>query len=158
MALTGYLEFEDIKGESRRAGHEDQIEVFGASWSVAQAGSASMGSGRTRSSAQVSDWTFMKFMDASSPYLALSCMQGKSFDKIVFYAQKSSGDEHLDYLTITMEKCVITGYSMSAGGDDLIAENLSISCEKVNILYVVQAEDHSAGDEHEVEYHIVEGA
>jgi type VI secretion system secreted protein Hcp len=105
----------------------------------------------------------MKWYDASSPYIALACMQGKGFDEIVFMARKDSGDAHLDYLTVTMKNCIITSYAMSqahgeSDTDDMINETLSFSCEKICVKYVVQADDHSAGNEHEIEYDVAAGA
>jgi type VI secretion system secreted protein Hcp len=163
MAFTGYLKVPDIDGESKRADHEGEIDVYGVHWQVAQSSSASTGSGRTRGRAHVSDFTCMKWYDASSPYIALACMQGKAFDEIVFMARKDSGDAHLDYLTVTMTNCIITSYAMSqahgeSDTDDMINETVSFSCEKINVKYVVQADDHSAGDEHEIEYDVVAGA
>ena len=156
--ITGYLEVPDVPGESRRAEHEDQIDIHDVSWGVSRPASSALGSGRTQSSAHISDFTFSKYFDASSTYLSLATMQGKSFDEIVFYARKDSGDAHLDYLKITMTNCVFTNFSMSSAGSDastqLISETLSIACEKLNIVYTVQADDHSAGDEHEIEYDI----
>jgi type VI secretion system secreted protein Hcp len=39
----------------------------------------------------------------------------------------------------------------------MITEEVCLSCETINIKYVKQAGDHSAGDEFEVEYDIVAG-
>ena len=161
--FTGYLKIPDIDGESKRAEHEGEIDCFGCSWGVSQASSSSVGSGRTRGRASVADFTCSKYYDAASPYLALACMQGKSFDECVFTARKDSGDVHLDYLKVTMTNCVISSYNMATqGGEEdgsgLIGEQVSISCETINILYTVQADDHSAGDEHEIEFDIVAGA
>ncbi len=163
MAFTGYLKIDDIKGESKRAEHEDEIDVYGVQWSVAQSSSSATGSGRTRGRAHVSDFTCMKWYDAASPYLALACMQGKSFPEIVFSARKDSGEAHLDYLTVTLTNCIVSSYTMSqASGesdtDDMINESVSFSCEKIAVKYTVQADDHSAGDEHEIEYDIVAAA
>lgn len=160
MAFTGYLKIEEIKGESKRADHEDEIDVFGVYFGAYQNSSAATGSGRSRGRASVSDLIVYKWMDASSPYLALACMQGKSFAEIVLMARKDSGDAHLDYLQITMTNCIISKYQMSQkapedGGQDMVVEDVSISFEKVKYKYVVQADDHSAGDEHEVEYDVV---
>lgn len=162
MAFTGYLKIEDIKGESKRADHEDEIDCFGAEWRVAQSTSSSTGSGRTRSRAQISDFTVHKWMDAASPYLALACMQGKSFPEIVFMARKDSGDAHLDYLQVTMKDCLISGYQMAQktledAAGDMVAETVTISFEKMTFKYVVQATDHSKGDEHEIEFDTVAG-
>ncbi|WP_149141254.1 Hcp family type VI secretion system effector [Gemmobacter caeruleus] len=160
MAFTGYLKIEGIDGESRRAEHEGEIDVFGVSFEASQSSSASVGSGRTRGRATLSDFTFFKWFDAASPYLALACARGKSFSEIVFTARKDSGDAHLDYLIITLTNCIISGYSMSQNAPEdsspeLISERIGVSYEKVAIKYVVQADDHSKGDEHEVEYDLV---
>ncbi len=162
MAFTGYLKIEGIDGESKRADHEGEIDCFGVGWSVVQSSSAATGSGRTRGRAKINDFTFYKWMDAASPYLALACMQGKSFEEIVFMARKDSGEAHLDYLEVTLKKCIITSYQMSqtseeVEGNDMIKEEINISFEEVKYKYVVQADDHSAGDEHEVEYDLVAG-
>ncbi|MGP3698897.1 Hcp family type VI secretion system effector [Rhodobacter sp. NSM] len=160
MAFTGYLKIEDIKGESKRADHEEEIDAFGVSWQVEQASSAATGSGRTRGRAKVGDFRLKKWMDASSVYIALACMQGKSFPEIIFMARKDSGEAHLDYLQVTLKNCIISSYSMAQdapeeSGHDMIAEDVAISFDAITYKYVVQADDHSAGDEHEIEYDVV---
>ncbi|QRZ14440.1 type VI secretion system tube protein Hcp (plasmid) [Paracoccus methylovorus] len=159
MAFTGYLKIDGIDGESRRAEHEGEIDIWGADLKAEQKSSAATGSGRVRGRATVSDLTLYKWYDAASPYLALACMQGKAFPEIVFVARKDSGDAHLDYLTITMTNCLISSYSMTqntpAPETDTIGEQVGISFEKIAIKYVVQADDHSKGDEHEVEYDLM---
>lgn len=163
MAFTGYLKIEGIDGESKRADHEGEIDCFGVEWSVAQSSSAATGSGRTRGRAKINDFTFHKWMDAASPYLALACMQGKAFEEIVFMARKDSGEAHLDYLVVTLKKCIITSYQMAQSseeeeGSDMVKEAVAVSFEEITYKYVVQADDHSAGDEHEVEYNVVAAA
>jgi type VI secretion system secreted protein Hcp len=160
MAFTGYLKVEGIDGESKRADHEGEIDCFGIEFSANQLSSSSVGSGRTRGRATLSDFTFHKWMDAASPYLMLSCAKGKSFAEIVFTVRKDSGDAHLDYLIITLTNCIISGYKMKqsateAANQEMIAEEIAVSYEKLNFKYVVQADDHSKGDEHEVEYDLV---
>lgn len=162
MGITGYLEIAEIPGESLRAEHEGQIDVHGAHWQIAQKSGTSMGSGLTQARAEVGSLTVHKWYDAASAYLAHSSMRGTSFPEMIFYARKDSGEAHLDYLTITMTNCIISGYEMENDGSDsdiqMISERVSIAFEKVKILYTVQAEDGSAGDEHEIEYDIVAGA
>lgn len=166
MAITGYLEFEDIKGESQRSDHEEQVDVHGCKWHVRQRSSAATGSGRTQARSEVGGMTFYKWYDASSPYLALTAMKGSNLKTVKFYARKDSGDVHLDYLTIKMDNCIITEYEMlnvpgmaaTEGQDEglvqSIEERLTLSFENIDILYKLQKEDHSTGDEHEVEYDI----
>lgn len=162
MAITGYLLVPDIAGESKRADHEDEIDVHGLQWSIQQSERTSTGRGRTQSRAKVDNLVITKFTDASSPYLALASMQGKSFDKLVLSVRKDSGDAHLDYLVITLTNCQIAGFDMEAGPPNhdgsLITERVAISFERVAMKYTVQADDHSAGDEHEIEFDIAAGA
>lgn len=160
MAFTGYLKIEGIDGESKRADHEGEIDCFGVSFSAQQMSSSSVGSGRTRGRATLSDFTFNKWYDTASPYLALACAKGKSFEEIVFTVRKDSGDAHLDYLIITLKNCIISSYQMTQNApeessNELISETIAISYEKLTIKYTVQADDHSKGDEHEVEYDLV---
>jgi len=160
MAFTGYLKIEGIDGESKRADHEGEIDCFGVKFEARQSSSSSVGSGRTRGRATLSEFTFYKWLDSASPYLMLACAKGKSFGEIVFTVRKDSGDAHLDYLVITLENCIIAVYQMAQNAPEdasaeLIAEEIGISYEKVTFKYVVQADDHSAGDEHEVEYDLV---
>jgi len=160
MALSGYLKIDDIQGESQRADHEDEIDVYGVHWKVERATSSAR-SGRARSRARVDSLTCYKETDASSPYLALACLQGKSFDEMVLTVRKDSGDAHLDYLIITMENVMVSGFEMLNDGtnvdDEALAEQVALTFEKLTYKYTVQADDHSAGDEHEVEFDIAAG-
>lgn len=159
MPMTGYMKLPDIAGESRRDGHEEEIDIMSIDWNMAQASNMQIGSGRTSSRATVNPIGITKIYDASSPYLALACMQGKSFDEVVISFRQDSGDAHLDYLIITLTNVVISSYSLNgtAMGEE-INDAISLSFETVNVKYTVQADDHSSGDEHEIEYDVSAGA
>jgi type VI secretion system secreted protein Hcp len=162
MAMSGYVKIEDIKGESKRADHEEEIDIHSIAWSIAQRSSASLGAGRTRGRAEISDVTVRKFTDAASPYLALAAMKGKSIPEIVIMARKDSGDAHLDYVKFTLSNAAVSSFRMLETGaetqEQMIEEEVAFTAEKIAMVYTVQADDHSAGDEHEVEYDIVAGA
>jgi type VI secretion system secreted protein Hcp len=148
----------DIGGESRRADHEGEIDITSIDWSMSQASNMQQGSGRTSSRAMINPVGITKVYDASSPYLSLACMQGKAFDEIVISFRQDSGEAHLDYLKITLTNVVISSYSLngSAMGEE-ISDAISFSFEKVKVLYTIQADDHSSGDEHEIEYDVSAG-
>ena len=160
MRLTGYVKIPDIAGESQHAEHEEEIDIHNIEWAIEQAAVAQVGRGRSQSRAQVDKLIIYKFLDASSVYLSLACMQGKSFDEIVIMVRKDSGDAHLDYLTITLSNVIISSYKVLGTTEDtqMLEEAVGFSCEKVNQKYIVQADDHSAGDEHETEFDIAAGA
>lgn len=168
MSFTGYALIPDIGGESQRADHEDEIDITDIMWSVEQAATSQIGRGRSRSRADVSSLYCKKFYDASSPYIALAAMQAKSFKDVVVTVRKDSGDAHLDYLIITMTNVIISRYEIEGVGritdaegvereGQELQESIGFAFENVKIKYVVQEEDHSAGDEHEVEFDIAAG-
>lgn len=159
MALSGNILIPDIAGESRRADHEDEIDIMSIDWSMSQASNMQQGSGRTSSRATVNPIGISKLYDASSPYLSLACMQGKAFDEVIISFRQDSGEAHLDYLKITLTNVVISSYSLngSAMGEE-ISDSFTLSFEEVKVIYSVQADDHSSGDEHEIEYNLSAGA
>jgi type VI secretion system secreted protein Hcp len=161
MPLTAYLKIGDIRGESQRADHEDEIDIHDMMWNIEQGSAAQVGKGRSRARAQISGLYLNKFVDASSAYLALACMQGKSFPDMILAVRKDSGEAHLDYLTITMENVLISKYEVLGVGaqedGQVIEEQIGLVFENVTYKYVVQEDDHSAGDEHEVTYDIAAG-
>lgn len=162
MPLTAYLKIGDIAGESQRVDHEDEIDIHDMTWNIEQGSAAQVGRGRSRARAQIDALLLKKFVDASSVYLALACMQGKSFPDMVLSLRKDSGEAHLDYLIITMENVTISKYEALGVGDkedgQMVEELLGLVFENVTYKYVVQADDHSAGDEHEITYDIAAGA
>ncbi|UOA28974.1 type VI secretion system tube protein Hcp [Pseudosulfitobacter sp. DSM 107133] len=161
MPLTAYLKIGDIAGESQRAEHEEEIDIHDIMWNIEQGSAAQVGKGRSRARAQVSAIMLKKFVDASSVYLALACMQGKSFPDMVLSVRKDSGEAHLDYLIITMENVTISKYEMLGVGAEedgqMVEEALGLVFENVTYKYTVQEDDHSAGGEHEITYDIAAG-
>ncbi len=161
MGLSGYLKIDDIDGESVRAGHEDEIDVHGVHWKIERAGALARLAGRSRARARVDSLTCFKRTDASSPYLALACLQGKSYPDAVLSLRKESGDASLDYLVITMENVMVAGFEMGNDGsdadDEQVTEQVAFRFENVTYKYTVQADDHSAGHEHEITYDIARG-
>ncbi|HWL56733.1 MAG TPA: type VI secretion system tube protein Hcp [Paracoccus sp. (in: a-proteobacteria)] len=152
---TGTLKVPKIKGESRLKGHEDEIDIDAVSFGVVQHATRAKGGGHTGAHASFGDLVCSKTYDAASPYLALACMNAQAFDEVVFTARKDSGEEHLDYLIITLTDCILTSYNAS-GGFDSFTESFSISFKNIGIKYTVQKDDQTGGDEHEVEYNLME--
>lgn len=165
MTMNGYLKIDDIDGESLRAEHEDEIDVHDVLWSIKNSGSSKSGSGRKRSRAKFSPLVVRKITDASSPYLALGCMQGKSYAEVILAVEKG-GDAggsgaHLDYLVITMTNVRFSKFEVLGVGDgqdsERIEEELSLVFENVEIKYTIQDDDGAAGDEHEITFDIAAG-
>jgi type VI secretion system secreted protein Hcp len=151
MAVAIYIKFPaGIKGETEQAGHEEEVAATSLQWGAGRAISiASVG--RETGLATVSDIVFTKSFDSASNDLANACLLATPLDEIVITFRKDAGEASLDYLAYTLTDCLISNYSMSAGGETPV-ESVSISFIKIKGLYKKQASDHSAASEHEFEY------
>ena len=154
MPITAFLKIPDIPGESRRVGHEDEIDVHAMQWGIEHSAPSQVGRGRVRARSDVKPLIVHKGYDAASPLLARAVRQGQSFREVVLTLRKDSGEQHLDYLVVTMTNVMLTSYEVASdpeagtGGD--LVEGLELDFEKVRLLYTRQAVDGSAGDETEV--------
>lgn len=161
MALTGWLKIDGIEGGSTHADHKGEIDIHGLHWAMMRARSTETGSGRARSRAMVENLTCRKHTDAASVYLALACLQGRSFPKAVLTLRETGGDAPLDYLVIAMRNCMVTGFDLDNDGSDpddrVLRETLMLAFEQVTLTHTERNNGHSAGREHEIEYDIVRG-
>lgn len=161
MPITGYLKIPDIEGESVVAGHEDEIDVQGISWSIERAGGATTGRGRARGRAEAGPLVMLKVVDKATPYLALAVAQGKAFDEIVFTADTLTGGARIDYFQMKMKNCVLIGAAVhNEGLEDpleIIRERIEIAFEKLTITYIEFGDDGSSQGTHEVDIDLAAG-
>ena len=154
MPLTGYLKIEDIPGESQRADHEDEIDVWGLQFDVRQMAANPVGRGRARARADIDPVVVHKAVDAASPYLAEAVWQGKRFAEMTLSVGRDSGEAQLDYLVITMENVMVTacgfGHEQPEGTNNTIFERIELEFEKVKIQYAKLTGTGTGTEEHEV--------
>lgn len=93
MAIDVYLQIEGIKGESTDAGHKEWIECSDVNWAIMQprSATASTGGGHTAEWAELSDISFFKVSDLSSPILMQTCAMGKTIPKAKFEFMRADG-------------------------------------------------------------------
>ena len=153
MAVSIYVKMPaGIKGEAEQTGHADEIAATSLHWGASRNISLAT-SGRETGLATVTDVVITKSVDSSSSDLAKASLLATALDEIVITFRKDAGDATLDYLTYTLSDCLISGYSLSAGGDTPM-ESVSISFIKIKGLYKKQATDHSSASDHEFEYNL----
>jgi type VI secretion system secreted protein Hcp len=153
--FSGYLKIDDIKGESQRADHEEEIVISSFQWAVARNAFRNSGGQRESGLPSVSGITISKDFDASSPYLALACIKAKNLGETVLTLRKDAGDEHIDFLTITMTNTIVEGYSTAGGGGGTPMDSLTLNFDEIKMKYIQDATDLTKGGEHEFEYDIL---
>lgn len=145
MAVDMFIKIGDLKGEASDAAHKEEIDVLSWSWGISNSGSMHGGGGGGAGKANVSDVSFTKYVDKSSPNLLQFCCSGKHFDKALLTVRKA-GDKPLEYLKITLEDVLITSVATGgSGGEDKLTENVTLNFAKYKVSY--QPQNKSGGPE-----------
>lgn len=141
MALDTYLQIEGIKGESTDDKHKDWIEVFGVTWHVHQprAASVSTAGGQTNGKAELSELSFKKLADLSSPILLQTCAAGKTIPKAKFEFMRADGNgAAICYYTVEIENVMIACVTPNSGEGGTITESVSLAYSKMKWKYTQQ--------------------
>jgi type VI secretion system secreted protein Hcp len=155
MAFSGYLKIDDIEGESKRADHIGEIIISSFSWGASRSAFRNSGGQRESGLPEVQSMSISKDYDASSPYLALACIKAKNLGDVILTLRKDQGDEHSDYLTITLTNTLVESYQTGGGGGGNPVDSLTLSFDSIKVKYIQDADDLTAGGEHEIEYDVL---
>src|SRR5277367_2789106 len=138
MAIDTFLKLGTIKGESVVKGFEDQMQVLSWAWGMTQTGTTHMASGGGAGKVDVQDLSIMKYLDAGSPTLALSCCKGTHYDSAVLTMRKAGGTA-LEYVTLTLTDVLVSSYSVSSsGGEDMMNDSITLNFGKFKFSYQPQ--------------------
>lgn len=159
MAMDMFLKIEgEIEGESQDKKYSRSIDVLAWSWGMSQSGSFHLGSGGGAGKASFQDISVTKYVDVSSPILMLFCANGDHFKKAKLIIRKA-GKTPLEYLTINMDKVLITSVSTGgSGGEDRLTENVTLNFAGVELIYKEQKPDGSGGPEKKFPWDIAANA
>ena len=130
-----YMKYTGINGDVTEEGHKQWIECSSCQFGVGRAigGTASgAAKGREASLCNVSEITITKPADSSSQNLMREAMIGAVPGKQVKFdfVTTGAGDQAQTYTTFTLEECMISGFSLSTGGDRP-SESLSLNFTKI---------------------------
>jgi len=143
MAVDILLKIDGVDGESKIAGHEDEIDILAMNWGMSNAGTMSVGGGGGSGKVDIQDLSLTKYIDKSTPSLMRSCCSGEHFTEAILTVRKSGG-EALEYLVITMEKVFVTSLTTGGSGDqDRVTENVTLNFAKFKSSYTPQKDDGS---------------
>jgi len=130
-----YMKIPGADGDTTQENHKSWIEVMSFQWGVGRAISTRTGSAADRESSEpsVSEVVVTKSMDKSSVKLFQMCTTETDGKKVeIHFASTTQGGQN--YLEIELTDTLISGYSMSSGGDRP-SESVSLNFTKVNVKY-----------------------
>lgn len=143
MAMSVFARIGTIKGESRDARHQDEIDLLSWSWGVSQSGTASPGGGAGAGAGKASfhDFTFTHRVDKASPLLMKACATGEHIKDATITVRKA-GQGQQEYLTITMTDLLVTSVSTNVSAEgDATMESVVLTFAKVDLEYRPQKPD-----------------
>lgn len=126
-----YMQYDGVKGDVTAEGHEDWIELNSFQWGVGRGISSPTGASADRESSapSVSEITVSKSSDVASAPLLNEALQGEGKTVKIDFCKTDKGVLEV-YMTYTLTNTMISGYSISSGGDRA-SESLSLNFTKV---------------------------
>ncbi len=146
MASNVFLALDGIDGESTDDKHQGEIELESWSFGVSNSGTAHMGGGGAGAGkASLSDLSVTKTIDVATPALLQAAASGRRLKSATLTARKAGGDQK-EFLVIVMSPVLVTSCQLDAdGAGDGPREAVHLSFGKVQLTYLSQSPDGSAG-------------
>ena len=146
MAQRDYfLKIEGVDGESQDDKHKNEIDIDSFHIGANNTGSGHQGSGSGASKVMVHDMHLTKLADKSSPNLFIACCNGKHHKEATLYVRKAGEKPH-EYLKYKMSNVLLSHYSAKGDGSGgIVKESFSLNFSKIELIYVPQNPDGSAG-------------
>ena len=149
-----YLKYKGgaIKGDVTEGGHADWIELNSVQWGVGRGISSPTGASSERESSapSCSEITVTKEQDISSIGLLTEALQGTGVDAKIDFCRTNQSKMDI-YLSIELTETMISGYSMSSGGDRP-SESLSLNFTKIRVFGTQMQADGSEGEKSNIGY------
>lgn len=138
-----YLKIDGVDGDVTAEGHEGWIECMSMQWGVGRGIHTTTGSAQERESSapSVSEVTVATAMNKATPLIFTEACVGKS--KLVKIDLVQTGEALENYMCYELNDSLISGYSMSSGGDRP-TESISFNFTKIEMKYTPFDNKHQA--------------
>jgi type VI secretion system secreted protein Hcp len=140
-----FLKIDGVEGESADDKHQKEIDIDSFHIGAANMGSGHYGTGSGSGKSMVHDMQMTKRVDKSSPNLFIACCNGKHHKTADMVVRKAGENPH-EYLKYTMHNVLLSSYSAKHDGSGEVAkESFSLNFSKIEMAYIMQNEDGTAG-------------
>lgn len=147
-----YMNYNDIKGDATADGHAGWIELSSFQWGVGRGISSPTGGSADRESSapSVSEIVVTKAQDISSTKLLNESYQGEGQTVVIDFCKTDKGKLE-SYLTITLTNTMVSGVSMSSGGDRP-SESVSLNFTKIEYKLIPMDPTNAGADPDTITY------
>lgn len=149
-----YMNYNDIKGDATAEGHTAWVQLNSFQWGVGRGISSPTGGSADRESSapSVSEITVTKATDIATVKLLDEALQGEGQKVVIDFCKTDKGKLEV-YLEYTLTNCMISGYSLSSGGDRP-SESLSLNFTKVECKNVGMKDTGETGSPETLTYDV----
>ncbi len=138
FATTGsdpiFMQYGTIKGDATAKAYEGFIDLNSLSFSIDKPTTIGSATGFQTGAPKFSEITITKLMDSSSVPLAQQLLTGTPQNVKIDFAKTSGTGELFTYAEYDLTNAIITGYSVSSGGDQP-TESITIAFEKFSFTF-----------------------
>lgn len=152
-----YLHYDGIDGEATHQDHKKWIDIGSMQFGIGRGISTAVGASANREASQpsVSEIVITKVMDSASPKLFTESATGAG-GKTVKINLVSTGSPGNVYAEYTLTGTLISGYSISSGGDRP-SESISLNFTKIEYKFTPYDAANKAGTPVTVSYDLSTG-
>lgn len=149
-----YMKYDTIDGDATAEGHTKWIELNSFQWGVGRGISSPTGGSKDRESSapSVSEIVVTKDQDTSTIKVLDAAYQGEGVNVTIDFCKTDKGKLE-PFLTYTLTNTMISGYSVSSGGDRP-SESLSLNFTKVEVKLHSMDDKNAGADSSNVTYDI----
>ncbi|MBK8456311.1 MAG: type VI secretion system tube protein Hcp [Phyllobacteriaceae bacterium] len=151
------MKIDSIPGESRKKGHENQIEIISWQFGLHQEASVSHGSGSGAGRVSAQDVVLTKMICKADAALMQHCCSAKHIPEATIFCEKAGGDSRVEYVKIVLKQVIVTTHNVSgAEGGDQVSVQLSLNFAEYEITYTQQSNDGTPGASTTQGWHVAE--
>ena len=130
-----FLKIQEIKGDARPKGHENEIELASWSWGETQSAFPSEAQ-KSGGSVTMRDFHFTAVTGAASSQFILHCAAAKRIKTAILTCEQDRGNSRHKYLTVTLSNVVISSYDIEgSSGTDLPMDRVVLKFTKIEFAF-----------------------
>jgi len=151
-----YLKFGNVKGNVTAEGYAGQIGVTSVKFTVSRNVSMKAGNLSNRESAKptLSQIELVKKADNSVAALFKEALTGSAGQEAILTFVRTGTDKVQEFMTYKLSDCIVSGYSISAQGDEEPVETLTLSFSAIEVSYKDHDATNKAGNTQRVRYDV----
>ena len=140
-----FMKVKGIPGDSPDARHRNEIVLNSYAFNFTQTATVATGGGAGAGRLTVTPFTVTKYVDSSSPRLALASAAGERIEQVDIVVRQA-GREPFEFLQFTLTDVIVSGFTQeNSSTGTLPVETIQLSFATIAMEYIPQRPDGSAG-------------